>query len=61
MYREASLQTKPIYEKGHDTEGLNEENWIIRWMLCRYSGQTIDSVELKNVRRACISIPRQPQ
>ncbi|KAI4736630.1 hypothetical protein E4T50_12864 [Aureobasidium sp. EXF-12298] len=35
IYREASPETKFIYEKGHDTESFNEENWIIRWMLCK--------------------------
>ncbi|KAG9836077.1 hypothetical protein KCU98_g12902, partial [Aureobasidium melanogenum] len=35
IYREASPETKLIYEKGHDTESFNEENWIIRWMLCK--------------------------
>lgn len=34
IYRDASPHTKPIYERGHDASGLNEENWIIRWMLC---------------------------
>ncbi|THV88140.1 hypothetical protein D6D29_00157 [Aureobasidium pullulans] len=33
IYREASPETKTMYEKGHDTESFNEENWIIRWML----------------------------
>ncbi|CAD0113846.1 unnamed protein product, partial [Aureobasidium uvarum] len=36
IYREASPETKPVYEKGHDTESFNEENWIIRWMLCKF-------------------------
>ncbi|KAG9684765.1 hypothetical protein KCU95_g11179, partial [Aureobasidium melanogenum] len=35
IYRESSPETKFIYEKGHDTESFNEENWIIRWMLCK--------------------------
>ncbi|CAC9888059.1 unnamed protein product, partial [Aureobasidium pullulans] len=35
IYREASPETKTMYEKGHDTESFNEENWIIRWMLCK--------------------------
>jgi hypothetical protein len=33
IYREATPETKCIYEKGHDTESFHEENWIIRWML----------------------------
>ncbi|KAI4723639.1 hypothetical protein E4T48_00229 [Aureobasidium sp. EXF-10727] len=36
IYREASAETKSVYEKGHDTESFNEENWIIRWMLCEF-------------------------
>ncbi|KAI5273942.1 hypothetical protein E4T47_02919 [Aureobasidium subglaciale] len=34
IFREASSETKPMYEKGHDRDSFNEENWIIRWMLC---------------------------
>ncbi|KAI4726874.1 hypothetical protein E4T49_05317 [Aureobasidium sp. EXF-10728] len=36
IYREASSETKSVYEKGHDKESFNEENWIIRWMLCKF-------------------------
>ncbi|KAH0293269.1 hypothetical protein KCU62_g1376, partial [Aureobasidium sp. EXF-3399] len=35
IYREAMPETKTVYDKGHDTESFNEENWIIRWMLCK--------------------------
>lgn len=33
IYRGASPKTKEQYDKGHDTDGLEEENWVIRWLL----------------------------
>ncbi|KAJ9618672.1 hypothetical protein H2203_008876 [Taxawa tesnikishii (nom. ined.)] len=33
IYREAGAKTKPYYDLGHDRSGLNEENWIIKWLL----------------------------
>ncbi|CAK4034922.1 Hypothetical predicted protein, partial [Lecanosticta acicola] len=33
IYEQASPQTKPTYDLGRDQDGIEEENWIIRWML----------------------------
>jgi hypothetical protein len=33
IYHSASFQTKQIYDLGHYNNGLNEENWIIKWLL----------------------------
>lgn len=33
IYQKASEKTKAVYELGHDTVGVEEENWIIRWLL----------------------------
>ncbi|KAK4507293.1 hypothetical protein PRZ48_001028 [Zasmidium cellare] len=33
VYQNASERTKTVYELGHNTEGVEEENWIVRWLL----------------------------
>ena len=33
IYQNARRETKEIYDLGRDTERVEEENWIIRWML----------------------------
>jgi len=33
IYDRARPETKPYYELGRDTDRMNEDNWIIRWML----------------------------
>lgn len=33
IYRKASDQTRAVYELGHSTDGVEEENWIVRWLL----------------------------
>lgn len=33
IYQLARPQTKVIYDLGRDTERVEEENWVIRWML----------------------------
>lgn len=33
IYREARPETRPYYDLGHDTEGITEENWVIRWLI----------------------------
>ncbi|KAF2173135.1 hypothetical protein M409DRAFT_62735 [Zasmidium cellare ATCC 36951] len=33
IYSNASERTKAVYELGHDTEGVGEENWVVRWLL----------------------------
>lgn len=33
IHQNARKETKEIYNLGHDTERVEEENWIIRWML----------------------------
>ncbi|KAK8215305.1 hypothetical protein M8818_001926 [Zalaria obscura] len=33
IYRQARPETKPYYDLGHDTDGINEENWVIKWLL----------------------------
>lgn len=33
IYQIARPETRPIYERGHYTEGGTEENWIIKWLL----------------------------
>ncbi|GAB7364507.1 hypothetical protein MBLNU230_g5316t1 [Neophaeotheca triangularis] len=33
VYREARPETKMYYNLGRDTEGVNEENWVIRWLI----------------------------
>lgn len=33
IYRKASEKTKAVYELARDTDGVEEENWIIRWLL----------------------------
>lgn len=29
IYQRASPQTKPIYDLGHDRDGVEVENWIV--------------------------------
>lgn len=33
IYRHARPETRTVYDLGHYTQGPNEENWIIKWML----------------------------
>ena len=33
IYGSARRETQLIYDLGRDTEGIEEENWVIRWML----------------------------
>ena len=33
IYQRARPETKYFYDKGQDTQGLEEENWVIRWLL----------------------------
>lgn len=33
IYRRASEKTKVVYELARDIDGVEEENWIIRWLL----------------------------
>ncbi|KAM3419202.1 hypothetical protein BST61_g5145 [Cercospora zeina] len=33
IYQLASPETRAIYDLGKDTEGPEEENWVIRWLL----------------------------
>ena len=33
IYQLARRETRPIYDLGRDTDRLEEENWVIRWML----------------------------
>lgn len=33
IYQHARPETKYFYEMGRDTQGLEEENWVIRWLL----------------------------
>jgi hypothetical protein len=33
IYQHARLETKYFYDMGRDTQGLEEENWVIRWLL----------------------------
>lgn len=33
IYQLARPETKPYYDLGRDTQGLEEENWVIRWLL----------------------------
>lgn len=33
IYWNASERTKVVYDLGHDTEGVEEENWVVRWLL----------------------------
>lgn len=33
IYHTARRETREIYDLGHDNERVEEENWIIRWML----------------------------
>lgn len=33
IYRSARRETKWIYDMGRDTDRVEEENWVIRWML----------------------------
>lgn len=33
IYQRARPETKPYYDQGRDTQGLEEENWVIRWLL----------------------------
>jgi len=33
IYRNARPETKTFYDMGRDTQGLEEENWVIRWLL----------------------------
>lgn len=33
IYQRASSSTRAVYDRGRDTDGVAEENWIIRWCL----------------------------
>lgn len=33
IYRLARPETLEYYRKGHDVDGLEEESWVIRWLL----------------------------
>lgn len=33
IYRSARAETKWVYDMGRDTDRVEEENWVIRWML----------------------------
>ncbi|KAI5370116.1 hypothetical protein Slin15195_G009940 [Septoria linicola] len=33
IYQRASPETRAVYDLGKDTDGAEEENWIIRWLL----------------------------
>lgn len=33
IYRTARRETRVIYDLGRDTDRIEEENWVIRWML----------------------------
>ncbi|EGP88874.1 uncharacterized protein MYCGRDRAFT_28904, partial [Zymoseptoria tritici IPO323] len=33
IYRMARPETRVVYDLGRDTARLEEENWVIRWML----------------------------
>lgn len=33
IYQHARPETKQYYDMGRDTQGLEEENWVIRWLL----------------------------
>jgi hypothetical protein len=33
IYQMARRETRPVYDLGRDTAGIEEENWVIRWML----------------------------
>jgi len=32
IYRTARPETKAVYDLGRDTERVEEENWVIRWL-----------------------------
>lgn len=33
IYAQARRETRVVYDLGRDTAGIEEENWVIRWML----------------------------
>ena len=33
IYDNACKETRMVYDLGHDTKGVEIENWVIRWML----------------------------
>lgn len=33
IYQTARPETRQVYDLGRDTAGVEEENWVIRWML----------------------------
>ena len=33
IYHSARRETKAVYDLGRDTDRIEEENWVIRWML----------------------------
>jgi hypothetical protein len=33
IYQHARPETRHFYDMGRDTQGLEEENWVIRWLL----------------------------
>lgn len=33
IYQHARPETRMFYDMGRDTDGLDEENWVIRWLL----------------------------
>lgn len=33
IYQQARPETRSFYDMGRDTDGIEEENWVIRWLL----------------------------
>ena len=58
IYQHARPETRMFYDMGRDTDGLEEENWVIRWLLWhvfRYRDN-----RNKNRRHGSPSGPRSP-
>jgi len=54
IYRNASLQTRRIYDLGREIDGVTEDNWVIRWCLWhvfRYRDERNRTRNVSSVRR----------
>ncbi|KAF2158368.1 hypothetical protein M409DRAFT_31111 [Zasmidium cellare ATCC 36951] len=64
IYLTARPETKAVYDLGHDVDGVEEENWVIRWLLWHFqlyqahisAVETISSLSLALPDRAIIGI-----
>ena len=55
IYQHARPETRMFYDMGRDIDGLEEENWVIRWLLWHVSG-----IEITATRTGGMARPTEP-